>query len=315
LLIFDECHHLPTEFFRVIAEYAIAPYRLGLTATPDRSDGSHADLDQLIGRVVYQKAVDDLKGNTLAQHEVIQIKVQLSQHERQRYEKAIQARNDFLKRQNISLGALQGWQRFVQTSAQSAEGRRAMLAHREAKDISAGTEGKLRILAELIAKHFPDSILIFTNDNATVYQISQQFLIPALTHQTPVKERHEILTHFRTGKYKALVTSHVLNEGVDVPEVKIAIILSGTGSEREYIQRLGRILRKGKENTKLAVLYEIVAEDTSEEGTSRRRRGNAKKDSSQQLSLLGDRYDSPSSQPSKAAEPKPSYEPKPPADP
>ncbi|MGB2927099.1 MAG: DEAD/DEAH box helicase family protein, partial [Limnothrix sp.] len=44
LLIFDECHHLPSDFFRAIAEYSIAPYRLGLTATPDRSDGRDDDL-------------------------------------------------------------------------------------------------------------------------------------------------------------------------------------------------------------------------------------------------------------------------------
>jgi superfamily II DNA or RNA helicase len=63
----------------------------------------------------------------------------------------------------------------------------------------------------------------------------------------------------------------VLNEGVDVPEASIAIVLSGTGSTREYIQRLGRILRRGE--GKLAVLYEVIAEATSEENTSRRRRG------------------------------------------
>ena len=62
--------------------------------------------------------------------------------------------------------------------------------------------------------------------------------------------------------------------GVDVPDARVAIILSGTGSAREYIQRLGRILRKGKEKNKLAVLYEVVAEDTSEERTSERRRGS-----------------------------------------
>ncbi len=102
----------------------------------------------------------------------------------------------------------------------------------------------MRVLAELICEHHPEPILIFTNDNATVYRISESFLIPAITHQTPVKERHEILTRFRQGEYKILVTSHVLNEGVDVPEARIAIILSGTGSTREYIQRLGRVLRK-----------------------------------------------------------------------
>ena len=60
---------------------------------------------------------------------------------------------------------------------------------------------------------------------------------------------------------------------MDVPAASVAIILSGTGSAREYIQRLGRILRKGKDSNKLARLYEVVAEDTSEEGTSQRRRG------------------------------------------
>jgi superfamily II DNA or RNA helicase len=204
---------------------------------------------------------------------VVQIKVKLSPKERETYEKAIKVRNNFLKESNISLLSLEGWQLFVQASARSAAGRRAMLAHREAKEIASGTDGKLRVLAELISQHYPESLLIFTNDNATVYRISQEFLIPAITHQTPVKERHEILNLFREGKYKTLVTSHVLNEGVDVPDARVAIILSGTGSVREYVQRLGRVLRKGKQPDKLAILYEVVAEDTSEERTSQRRRG------------------------------------------
>jgi superfamily II DNA or RNA helicase len=273
LLIFDECHHLPTDFNRVIAEYAIAPYRLGLSATPERSDGKHTDLNILIGPEVYRKRAEDLAGKALAEHEIVQIKVKLSQHEREKYNELIQIRNDFLQQAKISLGSIQGWQKFVQMSARSQAGRRAMLAHRQAKEIAVGTDGKLRILANLLAKHYPERVLIFTADNATVYRISQEFLIPAITHQTPVKERHEVLTKFREGEYKTLVASHVLNEGVDVPAASIAIILSGTGSAREYIQRLGRVLRKGKDNNKQAILYEVVAQDTAEEGTSARRRG------------------------------------------
>lgn len=276
-LIFDECHHLPTEFFRKIAEDAIAPYRLGLTATPERADGNHRDLDILIGPVVYRKRPDELSGKALAEHKVVQIKVKLSPKERERYEKAIKIRNDFLRQSNISLGNMEGWQLFVQASARSAAGRRAMLAHREAKEISSGNEGKLRVLSDLICQHYPETILIFTNDNATVYRISQEFLIPAITYQTPVKERHDILKRFREGEYKTVVASHVLNEGVDVPDAKIAIIISGTGSAREYVQRLGRILRKGNQQNKLAILYEIVAEDTSEELTSQRRRSGEQK--------------------------------------
>lgn len=275
LLIFDECHHLPSDFNRVIAEYAIAPYRLGLTATPERTDGRHADLQLLIGPEVYRRSAEELSGTALARHKTVQIKVRLSPQERDRYERLIQTRNAFLQEANIFLGSVQGWQRFVQASARSKAGRRAMLAHREARAIAFGTEGKLRVLADLLQQHHPQRTLIFTDDNATVYRISQEFLIPAITHQTGIKERHDILTRFKQGEYRCLVASRVLNEGVDVPDASVAIVLSGTGSSREYIQRLGRVLRKGKDPDKMALLYEVVAEDTSEEGTARRRKQKA----------------------------------------
>lgn len=297
LLIFDECHHLPTDFYRVVAEDAIAPFRLGLTATPERSDGRHSDLNLLIGPTVFRQRPEDLAGGALADHKIVKIMVKLSKEERDLYNKSMKIRNDFIKQSNIKLGSLDGWKQFVMMSARSTGGRRAMLAHREAKEISLCTEGKLRVLADLLAQHYPQQTLIFTADNATVYRISQQFLIPCITHQTPIKERHDILTRFRTGEYKTLVASHVLNEGVDVPDAKVAIILSGTGSEREYIQRLGRVLRKGTEENKLAILYEVITEDTSEERTSMRRSGKGNNNSNYQaLSVVKNKSTSNSEQ-------------------
>lgn len=309
LLICDECHHLPTDFNRVIAEYSLAPYRLGLTATPDRSDGRHKDLDLLLGNVVYSRTAEELAGKALAHHEIVPIQVQLSHQERQRYDELIEIRNQFLQKANIRLGSLEGWQRFVQASAQSQAGRKAMLAHREARSIALGTEGKLRVLADLLAQHHPEQTLIFTNDNATVYRISQEFLIPAITHQTPVKERHEVLQRFREGAYKTLVASHVLNEGVDVPEASVAILLSGTGSAREYIQRLGRVLRKGKDQ-KFALLYEVVTAETAEEGISRRRKQTTRRPQQPtQLELVPSEspYSAPAQRPYRAAESSPQW--------
>ncbi|MGB3136502.1 MAG: DEAD/DEAH box helicase family protein [Nodosilinea sp.] len=287
LLICDECHHLPSDFNRVIAEYSIAPYRLGLTATPDRADGRHDDLNQLLGPVVYHRSAADLSGDALAPFQIVPIKVRLSTQERSRYDQLIAQRNRFLQEANIWLSSAQGWQRFVRASAQSQGGRRAMLAHREARAIALGTEGKLRVLAELLAQHYPDRTIVFTNDNATVYQISETFLIPTITHQTPVKERHDVLQRFRSGEYPTLVVSHVLNEGVDVPEAKVAILLSGSGSVREYVQRLGRILRKGS-GSKQAILYEVIAEETTEEAISNRRRQGIQRSSTpaHQLELV-----------------------------
>jgi superfamily II DNA or RNA helicase len=270
LLIFDEVHHLPADFTRVIADYSIAPYRLGLTATLTREDGRDRDLETLVGPVVYRRTPEELAGQALAPYDEVQIRVSLTAMERGRYRELITRRNDFLRSERIRLGTIQGWQQFVRASGTSAAGRAAMLAHREARAVAFGTAAKLDVLEHLLDQHAGERTLIFTDDTATVYRVASELLLPAITHLTPIKERHETLAHFRAGTYPVLITSRVLNEGVDVPEASVAVVLSGTGTEREYTQRLGRILRRV--TGKRATLYEIIAEHTSEEGVSTRRR-------------------------------------------
>src|SRR5205085_12175931 len=113
-------------------------------------------------------------------------------------------------------------------------------------------------------------ILIFTADKATVYQIARRFLVPAITHQTKTRERKKILERFHAGDYPVLVTGQVLDEGVDVPAANVGVVLSGSGSTRQHVQRLGRLLRV--HGDKQALLYEVVTRGTAEEFTSERRR-------------------------------------------
>ncbi len=68
------------------------------------------------------------------------------------------------------------------------------------------------------------------------------------------------------------MANRVLDEGVDLPEVKVAVVIGGTASSRQAKQRLGRILRQS--GNARAVLYEIVCADTNEEKRSRLRRGS-----------------------------------------
>jgi superfamily II DNA or RNA helicase len=270
LLIFDEAHHLPSEFYRAIAEFSLAPYRLGLTATPERSDGRDADLLELVGPIVYRCRPEQLAGGMLADFQVRPIHVDLSPAERTAYQQALDDRNAFLQANRLSLSTLEGWNRFVMLSARSVEGRRAMRAHRDARRIAHATPAKLRALGLILANHPGARTVIFTEDNATAYEVSQRFLIPCLTHQTAIKERQAILDRFKTGTYAAIVTSNVLNEGVDVPDASIGVILSGSASAREFVQRLGRILRRGE--GKKAILYEVIARETREERVADRRR-------------------------------------------
>ena len=144
-----------------------------------------------------------------------------------------------------------------------------MLSHHTARKIAMGNQAKLRALEAILKRHLKDRVIIFTQDNETAYTISTEFLIPCITHLTDIKERKAILEAFSKGKYPFLVTSKVLNEGVNVPEANVAVVLSGSGSVREHVQRLGRILRK--RSGKQAVLYEVIAKGTIEERVSERR--------------------------------------------
>src|SRR5207253_6082974 len=99
--------------------------------------------------------------------------------------------------------------------------------------------------------------------------ISKRLLLPSITHRTAAEERRGTLDAFRSGTYTKLVTGRVLNEGVDVPDANVAIVVSGSSTPREYIQRLGRVLRPKPGE---AVLYEIIARGTVEERAAKARR-------------------------------------------
>lgn len=111
-----------------------------------------------------------------------------------------------------------------------------------------------------------------------VYDLSNKFLIPHITYKTTKDERRDVLEGFRSGRYNAVVTSRVLDEGVDVPDAELGIIMSGTGSGRELIQRLGRILRP-KQDGRKARLVELISRHTRETNTSAKRITLLKKNS------------------------------------
>jgi superfamily II DNA or RNA helicase len=270
LVVFDECHHLPGEAYSLAAEGCLAPFRLGLTATPERPDGRHALLDDLVGPVVHRTEVDELAGEFLAEYTTERILIELTDDERRAYEKARGVYRDFIRSQGIRMGGPDGWNEFVRRSARTPAGRRAMRAYQLQRRLAFAAPSKLEYVEHLLHLHREERTLLFTDRNEEAHALSRRFLVPVITHQTRPTERSEILAGLASGLYGAVATSRVLNEGVDMPDASVAIVLSGSGSVREHVQRLGRILRK--RGGKRAVLYELVSGGTAEEHTSRRRR-------------------------------------------
>ena len=244
LVVFDECHHLPGAAYALAARASVAPFRLGLTATPERADGRHLDLDELIGPVVYRKDIVDLSGagagDYLAPYETVRLVVELGPEDRRAHDEARAVYRDFVVRQGIRMSSPSGWSDFIIRAARSDDGRRAMAAYRRQREIAFAAPAKLDYVGLLIDRHRGDRMLLFTQDNATAYALARRFLIPIITHETKVRERSEILSGLAEGRYGAVVTSKVLNEGVDIPEASVAVVVSGSASVREHVQRLGR---------------------------------------------------------------------------
>jgi superfamily II DNA or RNA helicase len=270
LIVFDEVHHLASPSYMQIAEMYIAPHRMGLTATYERSDERHSLLPRLVGDPIYTVSVEELAGEHLSPYTYEKIFVELTPEEQRAYDSQMATFRLYLREKGITLRSAEDFQKFIMTTGRDHRAREALLARNRALKIALNSEAKLHLLARQLEANRNEKTLIFTLHNDLVYAISRRFLIPAITYQTPKEERRETMENFRKGEYKAIVTSQVLDEGVDVPDASAGYILSGTGSTREYIQRLGRLLRKVEGKT--AKLVEIVSKETVEVGISRRRR-------------------------------------------
>ena len=270
LLICDECHHLPADMTSRAAEACLAPFRLGLTATPERTDGQHERLVDLLGPEVHRSQINELEGDYLANYQVDVLEVPLDPDEAASYHEHRQVYLGFVRSRGINFGQPDAWARFIAEAARDPQGRQVMASYREQRRLARASRAKLRLVWQLLRDHAGERIIIFTDDNATAYTIGREMVLPVLTHQTKGSERKQFLDAFRSGGLPVLVTSRVLNEGVDVPEASVGIVVSGTGSVREHVQRLGRILRRRQ--GKVAQLYELIAAGTAEAYTSDRRR-------------------------------------------
>mgnify|MGYP000377391365 CR=1 FL=1 len=269
LLIADEVHHLFAPGYSQAAEMLVAPYRLGLTSTLHRADMRHLDAPRLIGAVVYEAGHEELAGEYIAPYKHEKVFVELAPQEKEEYDRHWRVYTAYLATRGLEMKSELDFQRLIKLSAFDPKAREAVLARNKALKIALNSEAKMRFLAEQLQVS-SEKTLIFTQFNSLVYAISRRFLIPAITHKTSEAERRLILSRFKSGEYTAIVTSQVLDEGLDVPDASRGIVLSGTGSQRQHIQRLGRLLRK--HDGKVAVLYEVISKETKEMELARRRR-------------------------------------------
>lgn len=268
LLVVDEVHHFGGTSRDAALEMCAAPLRLGLTATPPEPRGL-ALLSELVGPVCYQLAIGDLTGKWLACFDRVVLRIPLEPDERERYDRG-RAQFSALCSDFYRLHPGASFQDFVSAALKSSEGRAGLRAFRDNQRLVGYTRGKDRALEELLARHRDSKVLVFTADNDAAYTIARRHLIMPITCDTKRRERERVLAAFRGGELRALVSARVLNEGIDVPDADVAIIVGAALGAREYVQRLGRLLRPAP--GKRATIYELVSRGTDESRRAAKRR-------------------------------------------
>lgn len=260
LVVVDEAHHLGAECPVEILEMLVAPARLGLTATPPEGDGAEV-LALHVGDVVYELGVADLVGDGLAEYDHVMVPISLTAGERDLY-RELRGRFSPVYRafERATPGAR--WQEFLSAASRTKHGRAAVAAWRSSHAMLAYPAGKRAALRDLLARHCDVRTIVFTANNATAYAIARELLVMPITCEIGRRERALALARFRSGDAPVLVSSQVLDEGFDVPDAEVAIVVGGSGSTRRHIQRIGRVLRPRA--GKRARVYELTVAATVE---------------------------------------------------
>ncbi|MGZ3455669.1 MAG: DEAD/DEAH box helicase, partial [Polyangiales bacterium] len=270
MVVVDEAHHFSGGLRSEALEMCVAPRRLGLTATPPQEGTEGRDrLDDVVGPVVFHVAIAELVGKHLADLEIVRIQVGLSREERETYRVDI-APYEALRFQLRRESPRADWKAIFTAISRLPDGSEILSRMQRASALAAFPRQKRRVVSELLARHREDRTLVFTATAHDAYIVGRDALVPVITAETTREERTEILEAFRDGAVRAICSARVLNEGVDVPEANVAIIAAGAQGAREYVQRVGRVLRP-REN-KLATVYELVTVDTVDEARTRAKR-------------------------------------------
>ncbi len=252
-LIADEVHNLGAQQLRTALDDAI-PYRLGLSATPRRhcdDDGTAALIDYF-GDIVYEYEIADaIRDDVLCRYLYYPVLVDLTEEEGQRYWSLTSQIARLLARQQDE-------------EAHSIELQRLFLARAR---LLGAAQNKIPELNRLFSSldQPVDRAIVYCGDGRVEAEASEddewikqtEATIRALgtdmglrvrkfTCEESMDEREDILHQLKQGSLQAVVAIRCLDEGIDVPDVRMAFILASSTNPRQFIQRRGRLLRKAK---------------------------------------------------------------------
>lgn len=223
LIIFDEVHHIPSKLFRKTADLQ-STRRIGLSASPVREDTKEREIFALIGQEIGSDwARFFAEGHVVKPDVEIQLVEWASDHYRHKYEEASGIKKAIIASKNPA---------------------------------------KKQNLEEILEEHEGDKTIIFCDWIDQGETLSEEYDIPFVSGETDFEDREEYFEKFRNDELKTIIVSRIGDEGLDLPDAEIGIVMSGQGgSRRQATQRAGRVMRPFGD----AQVYMIATKGSNEE--------------------------------------------------
>ena len=248
MLIVDECHRAasPSNSLSLRGDYKAT---LGISATPERE---HDELFQKVlvpalGPIVFQYNYGQaLRDGVIVPFDLVNVSVDMTAEEQQLYDDAT---FDITR---------------TYRKVESGEVNREVLVRklqRRAR-LTASSIQRIPVTIRIAEQHRDNRLIVFhesIRSAETILEILsvRDFNVTVYHSKISAELRRDNLRLYRRGVFDALVTCRALDEGANVPETDVAIVSSSTGSLRQRIQRLGRVLRPapGKPRAKIYTIY------------------------------------------------------------
>ena len=256
-VVFDEVHHLGGEKFAVCLDKVERHrYVMGLTATLQRLDARHTLILSKLPLVYKLELADAKRLGRLAPLEVYAVGVNMSAAEAAEYHRLTAAISRIL-------------------SVNKHDERAYSLISRR-KALLASVSGKRHALVELVKSLAGQKILVFSESIESVEVLKEALEEAGIPSATYHSQKRSLLRDYVVNAwgrdFNVLLAVRALDEGMDVPDVSVGIIIASGKTTRQLVQRMGRLLRPKPDGGK-AQLYVIYCRGTFEWDVVRRING------------------------------------------
>ncbi len=228
LIIFDEVHHIPSKLFRKTANLQ-STRRIGLSASPVREDSKEREIFALIGQEI---------GGDWARF----------------------FSEDYVLKPDFNILFAEWINDAYMHKYHEASGiKKAIIASKN--------PAKKDVLEELLERHMDDKTIIFCDWIDQGEELEREYEIPFVSGETEHDDREKYFEKFRTGELDTIIVSRIGDEGLDLPDAEVGIIMSGQGgSRRQATQRAGRVMRPFGN----AKVYMVATKGSNEEDFAKR---------------------------------------------